>query len=76
MMIFNSLNEKQIYMRESQMVDKYEALQNTTNWIVNSSPEEFLSTFNQLEGDYDGITLGEYIDSSLDDSVELDDYNI
>ena len=58
------------------MADKYEALQNTTNWIVNSSPEEFLSTFNQLEGDYDGITLGEYIDSSLDDSVELDDYNV
>lgn len=59
------------------MIDKYTALQNTTDWIVNSSIEEFMSTFNELGDNYEGITLGEYIDLFLD--TELDngiEYNI
>lgn len=59
------------------MIDKYTALQNTTDWIVNSSIEEFMSTFNELGDNYEGITLGEYIDLFLDTKLNNGiEYNI
>lgn len=60
------------------MIDKYTALKNTTDWIVNSSIEEFMSTFNQLGDNYEGITLGEYIDLFIDTDLINDniEYNI
>lgn len=42
-------------------VDKYIALQNTTNWIENSSSEEFMSLYNKLGDDYSGTTVGEIL---------------
>lgn len=50
------------------MKNKYDALKNTTNWIINSSSEEFISTFKMLDGNYSGITVGEFIDSFFDHS--------
>lgn len=61
------------------MIDKYVALQNTTNWIVNSSSEEFMSTFNELGDGYGGMTLGDYIDLFIDSDLDINDiieYNI
>lgn len=42
-------------------VDKYTALENTLNWIENSSAEEFMAGFNSLTGDYGGVTIAEVI---------------
>lgn len=59
------------------MIDKYLALKNTTNWIENSSLEEFMSTFHELGDEYDGITLGEYIDLFIDTDLNDDiEFNI
>ena len=45
------------------MKDKYDSLNKITNWIKNSSSDEFMSTFNELGDNYSGITIGEFIDS-------------
>lgn len=59
------------------MNNKYTALNNTTDWIINSSSEEFMSTFNMLDGNYSGITIGEFIDLFVDDKKNNDiEYNI
>ncbi|POY42010.1 hypothetical protein [Avibacterium endocarditidis] len=50
------------------MNDKYNALQNTTDWIVNSSSEEFMSTFKTLNDNYSGMTIGEFIDYFIEQS--------
>ncbi|MDO9831141.1 hypothetical protein Q7381_04185 [Glaesserella parasuis] len=55
---------------------KYQALQNTTDWIINSSSDEFLSTFNMLNDEYSGLTIGEFIDSYIDDKYNNIEYNI
>ena len=44
-------------------LNKYDALDNTMEWIKNSSSEDFMRGFNTLEGEYCGITIGEYIES-------------
>lgn len=44
-------------------VDKYTALENTLDWIKNSSPEEFAEGLNSLTGDYNGVNIGEIIES-------------
>lgn len=43
-------------------MDKYEGLQKITDWIKNSSSEEFMETFNKLDKEYSGMTLGDFID--------------
>lgn len=59
------------------MIDKYLALRNTMDWITNSSSEEFMNTFNQLDDKYDGMTLGEYIDLFIDTDLNSTiEYNI
>lgn len=47
-------------------MDKYEKLKNVTNWIEDSSSEEFMSTFNELNNNYpnNSITLGDFIDNN------------
>ena len=50
------------------MNSKYNALKNTTDWIINSSSEEFMSTFKNLNDNYSGITIGEFIDSFIEQS--------
>lgn len=51
-------------------MDKYEGLQKVTDWIKNSSSEEFMGTFNKLnDKEYSGPTLGDFLDS-LDDTEE------
>lgn len=47
-------------------MNKYDALDNTMEWIKNSSSEDFMRGFNTLEGEYCGITIGEYIESLSD----------
>ena len=48
------------------MEDKYDSLNKITDWIKNSSSDEFMSTFNELGDNYSGITIGEFIDSFID----------
>ncbi len=44
---------------------KYESLQKVTDWIKNSSSEEFMGTFNKLnDKEYPGPTLGDFLDSA------------
>lgn len=44
---------------------KYESLQKVTDWIKNSSSEEFMGTFNKLnEKEYSGPTIGDFLDSA------------
>lgn len=52
---------------------KYEALKAVTQWIRESSSEDFMKNFNTLEGQYSGITIGEYLDhyGILDDEYEF-----
>lgn len=46
-------------------MDKYEGLQKVTDWIKNSSSEEFMGTFNKLnDKEYSGPTLGDFINSA------------
>jgi len=63
------------------MIDKYEALKNTTKWLETCSQEEFLRTFNQLDGEYgEGVSLGELVDLiqdyNVDDNKDVIAYNI
>lgn len=54
-------------------MDKYEGLQKVTDWIINSSSEEFMGTFNKLNNkEYSGPTLGDFL-GSLDDSEEVEE---
>lgn len=54
-------------------MDKYEALQKISDWIKNSSSEEFMGTFNKLnDKEYSGPTLGDFLDS-LDDTEEVEE---
>lgn len=54
-------------------MDKYEGLQKVTDWIKNSSSEEFMGTFNKLnDKEYLGPTLGDFLDS-LDDTEEVEE---
>ena len=58
-------------------MDKYTELRNVTDWIENSSSEEFMSTFNSLGNDYSGVTLGDFVDyfindDETDETVEYD----
>lgn len=54
-------------------MDKYEGLQKVTDWIINSSSEEFMGTFNKLnDKEYSGLTLGDFLDS-LDDTEEVEE---
>lgn len=49
---------------------KYEGLQKVTDWIKNSSSEEFMGTFNKLnDKEYSGPTIGDFL--GLDDTEEL-----
>lgn len=50
-------------------MNKYQALQNTTDWIVNCSIEEFMGGFNNLlfsDTEQDSPNLGSIIDSFPD----------
>lgn len=52
-------------------MDKYEGLQKITDWIKNSSSEEFMETFNKLDKEYSGMTLGDFIDlTETEDETE------
>lgn len=52
---------------------KYEGLQKVTDWIKNSSSEEFMGTFNKLnDKEYSGPTIGDFLDS-LDDTEEVEE---
>ena len=54
-------------------MDKYEGLQKVTDWIKNSSSEEFMESFNKLnDKEYSGPTLGDFLDS-LDDTEEVEE---
>lgn len=53
------------------MSNKYDSLEKITNWIKNSSSEEFMSKFNKLGDNYSGITIGEFIDSFIDNSDDI-----
>lgn len=58
------------------MIDKYTALKNTTDWIANSSSEEFKSTFNELGDNYSGLTIGDFLsedEEELEEIEELDE---
>lgn len=44
-------------------MNNYDALDAVTKWIKESSHEEFMKNFNTLEGQYSGITIGEYLDN-------------
>lgn len=59
------------------MDDKYQALQNTTDWIINSSVEEFMEGFNNLpkhEVNENNPSLGSIINSFPDfESLENQD---
>ena len=48
-------------------MDKYEAMRNTTKWIEECTIEEFLESFNSLEGDYSGQTIGEFVHDCIED---------
>lgn len=50
------------------MNTKYDSLKRITDWINNSSSDEFMSKFNKLGDNYSGITVGEFIDSFIDNS--------
>lgn len=51
---------------------KYESLQKVTDWIKNSSKEEFMGTFNKLnDKEYSGPTLGDFL--GLNDTEELEE---
>ena len=59
------------------MEDKYDSLNKITDWIKNSSSDEFMSTFNELGDNYSGITIGEFIDSFIDNTDDdFSEYNI
>lgn len=45
-------------------MDKYESLKRITDWIKNSSSEEFMEKFNQLDRNYSGMTIGDFLDST------------
>ena len=45
-------------------MDKYESLKRITDWIKNSSSEEFMEKFNQLDGNYSGMSVGDFLDST------------
>lgn len=49
------------------IMDKYEAMRNTTKWIEECTIEEFLESFNSLEGDYSGQTIGEFVHDCIED---------
>lgn len=53
-------------------MDRYEGLQKVTDWIKNSSSEEFMGTFNKLNDNYSGPTLGDFLDS-LDDTEGVEE---
>ena len=54
-------------------MDKYEGLQKVTDWIKNSSSEEFMGTFNKLnDKEYSGPTLGDFLGS--DDIKDIKDF--
>lgn len=54
-------------------MDKYEGLQKVTDWIKNSSSEEFMETFNKLnDNEYSGPTLGDFLSS--DDIKDIKDF--
>lgn len=56
------------------MIDKYTALQNTTDWIKNSSIEEFMEGFNNLpvhEMNENNSSLGTIIDSLEETTNDL-----
>lgn len=57
-------------------MDKYESLKNVTNWIENSSSEEFMSTFNSLNNNYsnNSITLGDFIDHYIDNNDKFKEF--
>lgn len=51
------------------MIDKYEAMQRTTDWIKNSSVEEFMEFFNRLprhEVNENNPSLGSVVDCLFD----------
>lgn len=50
------------------MNTKYDSLKRITDWINNSSSDEFMSKFYKLGDNYSGITVGEFIDSFIDNS--------
>ena len=50
------------------MCNKYDSLKRVTNWIKDSSSDEFMSTFTKLDDNYSGVTIGDFIDSFIDDS--------
>lgn len=68
---------------DDKLSKKYKSLEEITNWIKNSSSEEFMGTFNKLGDDYNGPTVGDFLslncmsrdDFSLDDFLEnTEDY--
>ena len=44
------------------MNTKYDSLKRITDWINNSSSDEFMSKFNKLGDNYSGINVGEFRD--------------
>lgn len=51
-------------------MDKYESLQKITDWVKNSSPEEFMEKFNKLDDNNSGITIGDFLDLYIIDDTD------
>jgi hypothetical protein len=54
----------------------YDTLDAVTKWIRESTAEDFIKNFNKLEGQYTGITIGEYLDEYSVSEISFEFQNI
>lgn len=59
------MNTELSILMENKMSDKYNALRSTTDWILNSPSEEFMSSFKTLKNDCSKMTAGAFIDCAI-----------
>lgn len=61
---------------DDKLSKKYKSLEEMTNWIKNSSSEEFMSTFNKLGDDYNGPTVEDFLSLNCMHSMSRDDFSL
>lgn len=52
---------------------KYEGMKAISNWIKNCPSEEFMRTFNELEDNYSGPTIGDFLGDADDEPEESEE---
>lgn len=61
---------------DDKLSKKYKSLEEMTNWIKNSSSEEFMGTFNKLGDDYNGPTVEDFLSLNCMHSMSRDDFSL